>query len=229
MLLLVRSISSFAFVVASVTSVPIDGFTEITVPAFLTVLTVTLPVVLESVVLPPALNWYKLFVIVTLPVDGFVVVSPVVVIPIPSKTESTKAPTPATSIPTCSLPDTATVTPVPVKFQEAVSLVNVVPLVVVAISVGVGPGSDQVPSPLKKVSDEGVPVADRLAVRVPEVVMGPPVSDINVELAPVTDVTVLLFSEARIVLTTSETLKLRVAFSSLLSVPIKKSLRARVS
>jgi hypothetical protein len=79
------------------------------------------------------------------------------------------------------------------------------------------------------VSDEGVPVADRLAVRVPDVVMGPPVNDINVELAPVTDVTVLLFSEAKIVLTTSDTLKLRIAFSSLLSVPIKKSPRARVS
>tara|TARA_R100000353_G_C6377959_1_gene161038 strand:- start:322 stop:546 length:225 start_codon:yes stop_codon:yes gene_type:complete len=74
------------------------------------------------------------------------------------------------------------------------------------------------------VSVEGVPLADRLAVRVPVVVIGPPVDVVNVkksELAVDIEVTVPIPSEASIVFTISLTLKFLVTFSVLKSDAIK--------
>ena len=52
------------------------------------------------------------------------------------------------------------------------------------------PGVAQVLSPLKNVPALAVPVADRLAVNVPVVVIGPPDKSTKVELAVATEVTV---------------------------------------
>ena len=73
---------------------------------------------------------------------------PVAVIAIPFTTESTEASKPGISTFTLLLIDDAE-TPVPVKFHCAVSKVRSLPSFCDIISVGVGPGSDQVPSPLK--------------------------------------------------------------------------------
>ena len=66
-----------------------------------------------------------------------------------------------------------------------------------------------------------MPLADRLDVRVPVVVIGPPVNVMKSELEVDIDVTVPIPSEANIVFTTSLTLKFLVAFSVLKSDAIK--------
>ena len=66
-----------------------------------------------------------------------------------------------------------------------------------------------------------MPLADRLAVRVPVVVIGPPAIVIKSELAVDIEVTVPIPSAASIVFTTSLTLKFLVTFSVLKSDAIK--------
>ena len=135
--------------VVFVTSIPLPSFTAITVPALALVDIVILPVVDDIATLLPAVNCVApAFVTVTSPVDGFVVVVPDAVIPVPSNTESTDDNNPGISTVTLLFVADA-VTPVPVKFQLAVSVVSGIPLPWVYISVGVGPSSDQVPSPLR--------------------------------------------------------------------------------
>ena len=66
-----------------------------------------------------------------------------------------------------------------------------------------------------------MPLADRLAVRVPVVVIGPPANVIKSELAVDIEVTVPIPSEASMVFTISLTLKFLVTFSVLKSDAIK--------
>ena len=140
---------------AFVISVPWPALTFVIVPALEVVFTVTaleyckgvaLP---DKVIFPPALAWYTPeFATVTLPVDGLLVALPVAVIATPFNTESTEESNPNISTCTLSFIDDAA-TPVPVNFHWAVSVVNVFPLFCDIISVGVGPGSAHVLSPLK--------------------------------------------------------------------------------
>ena len=67
--------------------------------------------------------------------------------------------------------------------------------------VGAGPGSDQVPSPLKKVVVPGVPVAHISIVMVPAVVIVPPVTDTKVPDVVAIDVTVPMPSDASMIST----------------------------
>ena len=66
-----------------------------------------------------------------------------------------------------------------------------------------------------------MPLADRLDVRVPVVVIGPPVNVMKSELAVDIDVTVPMPSAASMVFTISLTLKFLVTFSVLKSDAIK--------
>jgi hypothetical protein len=71
------------------------------------------------------------------------------------------------------------------------------------------------------VVEEGVPPADRLAIKVPKVVIGPPAKLIYVELLVDIDVTVPILFAASIDATISDTGILLVTFSELTSVPIR--------
>ena len=86
--------------------------------------------------------------IVTSPWDGFVETVPVAVIYVLFIIFSTLDKAPGISTVTKLLLSVA-VTPSPVNFQDDVSVVREDPLYKDPISVGVGPGSAQVPSPLR--------------------------------------------------------------------------------
>ena len=70
-------------------------------------------------------------------------------------------------------------------------------------------------------AEEGVPLADRLAVKEPVVVIGPPAKVIKSEFSVDTEVTVPIVKALRIALTTALTGKFLVTFSVLKSVAIK--------
>ena len=89
------------------------------------------------------------------------------------------------------LDPTVAVTPPPVKFKEVTALVTLDPSSNTAmLGDPVLVAGAQVLSPLKKVESEGEPVAESDAVKVPLLVIAPPVILIKVESAVATLVTV---------------------------------------
>ena len=186
----------------------VDGFTTGAMPipalnnerelALAVVFTLTLPVPPLNVTFPPACaNITPSLVIVTLPVGALTDIA------VPAIALSTVLVDPGTS--TLTFKIAALAIPAPVKSIELAVLVNSVPLKSMATVLGAGPGKDHIPSPLKKVLEVLVPVADKLADIVPAAVIGPPVTLIYVEEAVDIEVTVPIPSDAMIVFTTSLT------------------------
>ena len=103
---------------------------------------------------------------------------------------------------TVSTAETALVNPVPpAKVNVSPSAIVCVTAPSPVMSKVVVPlaGVDQVLSPRKKVVALGVPVAEREYVRLPDPVIGPPLPEINVELAVSTEVTVPLLSASIVI------------------------------
>ena len=152
-----------------IVAIPRPEFTPDIAPAFAVVLIVTLPVPPLNVIFPPALaKVTPVLVIVTAPVG------PLTDIAVPAITLSTRTACPGTYAVILKF---AAVAVIPfIKSIELTFAATTVPLDNIDTEFGVGPGNDQVSSPLKKVVLSVVPVAEIFAPTVPVTVIGPPVT-----------------------------------------------------
>ena len=120
------------------------------------------------------------------------------------------------------MPIAVAVTPSPVKLKDWTSLVSEVPPLNTPIPADTV-GTTHWLSPLRKVVASGVPVAANPIVIVPASLIGPPLADRKESVAIWTEVTVPDPAAALIKDTRLWTVKLLVALSSLVSVPINRS------
>ena len=162
------SISGFVALFAIV-AIPRPEFTPDIEPAFAVVFTVTLPVPPLNVIFPPAAAKVTPVLFIVTPPVGLLTD-----IAVPAITLSTSIANPGTFAVTLKF---AAVAVIPfVKSIELTFAATAIPLDNIDIELGVGPGNDQVLSPLKKVVLSVVPVADIFAPTVPVTVIGPPVT-----------------------------------------------------